>query len=197
MGADVVSLVPLEIGNVCVGWLAGAWNTATLPENVSVPQLGLQVEAAARGVGVAPSGNWVVWPATGCITAHCGSALAGETFKNEAVNCTCCAGCNSVGTVAVAGDIETRMPVSSVSVAVPVFFVAASAAAVNVIVGIGFGKFDSEGAVYVRTLLGAVGVVVQVPIAPVPPCILSPLLQFFTVCCVGFGTVVVGASMYT
>jgi len=53
------------------------------------------------------------------------------------------------------------------------------------------------GAVYVSTLLGDVGVLVQVPIVPVPPCILSPLLQFFTVCCAGFGTAVVGATVYT
>ena len=42
---------------------------------------------------------------------------------------------------------ETRMPVSKVIVAVPFLLLLAEAAAVNVSVGIGFGKFARAGAV--------------------------------------------------
>ena len=139
----------------------------------------------------------MVSPVTGCITFHCGSAFAGEMFKNDGVNCTCCAGVNPTGTVAVVGVVETRIPVSIETIAVPVFLWSASAVAVNVIVGMGFGKFANVGAVYVNTLLGAVGVSVHVPIVPVPPCNLSPLLQVLTVTCFGAGVCVVGVGVYT
>ena len=56
--------------------------------------------------------------ATGCITFHCGLAFAGDTFKNDGVNCTCCAGLNPTGTVAVVGVVETRIPVSIETIAV-------------------------------------------------------------------------------
>jgi hypothetical protein len=142
VGAAVDAVEPLEIGEVLVGCVAGAVN---VPFDEIVPQLGLQV--TSWGSGVVPAGKSVVLFATGCTTFHCGLALAGETFKKLAVNCTCCAGLISVGTVAVDGVTDTRMPVSSVNSAVPFLFLAASAAAVNVIVGMGFGKFDNVGAV--------------------------------------------------
>jgi hypothetical protein len=93
-------------------------------------------------------------------------AVAGDEFRKSAVNCTCCAGLISVGTVAVEGVTDVRMPVSSVTTAVPVLLWFAVAVALNVSVGIGFGKFASAGAVYVNTLLGAFGVEVHVPRLP-------------------------------
>jgi hypothetical protein len=43
----------------------------------------------------------------------------------------------------------------------------------------------------------AAGVLVQVPMLPVPPCILSPLLQLLTVTDVGLGLDEVAAGVYT
>jgi hypothetical protein len=136
------------------------------------PQLGLQLAPLGVGVPHEPpltiEGKLlqilVLDPETGCITFH--DTLMGGVFSSETVKETPCAGFNPTGTVAVDGVTETRMPVSSVIIAVPVFLWSASAVAVNVSVGTGFGKFASAGAVYVKTLLGADGVLVHVPRLP-------------------------------
>jgi hypothetical protein len=140
----------------------------------------------------------VVLFATGCTTFHCGFAFAGETFKKSAVNCTCCAGVISVGTVAVEGVTAVRMPVSRVSDAAPVFALFAAAVDVNVMIGIGFGKLASVGAVYVRTLLVEDGVAVHVPRLPPPSAAtVWPEVQFCFAVCAGFGCAVVGNGVYT
>ena len=87
----------------------------------------------------------------GCVTSHC--KFVGGEFSSDAVNCTVCAGVTPTGTVAVACVIDTRMPESSVITVVPVFFVSAFYAAVNVIVGTGLGNLDKGGAVYVITVV--------------------------------------------
>lgn len=144
-------------------------------------------------MGAKPFGKSVVSPVTGCITAQVGEGFTGGAFKKEAVNCTCCAGFNPTGTVAVVGVTETRIPESNVITAVPVFFLSASALAVKVNWGIGLGKLLSVGAVYVRTLVAAVGVSVQVP--TVPPFSDIPLVHG-PVTAFGFGCAVVGNGVY-
>jgi hypothetical protein len=64
--------------------------------------------------------------------------------------------------------------------------------AVKVNCGIGFGKLLSVGAVYVRTLVEAVGVSVQVP--TVPPFSDIPLVHV-PVTALGFGCAVVGTGV--
>jgi hypothetical protein len=171
--AAVVAVDPLVwTGEVLVGIVLGAVKVATGPDAVIDPQLGLQLAPLGVAVPHAPplviEGKLlqmlVLDPATGCITFQ--DTLMGGVFSSEAVKDTPCAGLNPTGTVAVVGVTATRMPVSSATTAVPVFLWSASAVAVNVSVGTGFGKFASAGAVYVNTLLGAVGVVVQVPRLP-------------------------------
>src|SRR5260221_209898 len=66
------------------------------------------------------------------------------------------------GTVAVAGVIETRIPESRPTCPVPVFFLSASAVAIKLTMGIGFGKLLSDGAVYVKTFEPLVALVVHV-----------------------------------
>jgi hypothetical protein len=125
-------------------------------------------------------------------------AFAGETFRKSAVNFTCCAGDISVGTVAVEGVTEVRIPVSSDITAVPVFFLFASAVALNEIVGMGFGKSVNVGAVYVKTLLGDVGVVVHDPRLPLPKAdTFCPEVQLRGPTCAGFGCAVVGFGVYS
>jgi hypothetical protein len=51
------------------------------------------------------------------------------------------------GTVAVNGVIETRIPESSPTWPVPVFLWSASAVAIKLMMGIGFGKLLKDGAV--------------------------------------------------
>jgi len=84
---------------VLVGIVVGAVNT---PCAEIVPQLGLQDAPP----GASPLGKSVVSPVTGCITAHVGDGLTGGTFRNDAVNCTCCAGDNPTGTVAGAEELD-------------------------------------------------------------------------------------------
>jgi hypothetical protein len=77
----------------------------------------------------------------------------GVEFCSDAVNCTVCAGVTPTGTVALPGVTDTRIPESSDIVAVPVLLWFASAVAVYVTVGIGFGNLESGGAVYVSTVV--------------------------------------------
>jgi hypothetical protein len=135
-----------------------------------VPQVGLHV--TARGLAVSLL-VFVVSLGFGCTRFHCRFS-AGE-FSREAVNFTVAAGVSPTGTVAVVGEREPRIPESSVTVAVAVFLVFASAVAVKVSVGGGLGKLANEGAVKVRTLDPLVVVITQVPIEP--PFILWPLVQ--------------------
>jgi hypothetical protein len=135
--------------------LAGAVNTPV--EESMDPQLGLQVVPLGLAVPQTPplvkegkslqmvADDAAVDETTGCMTFQL--RLSGALFANVAVNWICCAGDNPTGAVAVKGVTEMRIPVSSVIAEVPVFFVSASAAAVNVITGIGLGKFCKEGAV--------------------------------------------------
>ena len=193
VGAAVDALDPLETGLVSLGKVAGAVNT---PWEDMLPQFGLH--DAPFGSATSPSGKYFVLFATGCITAHWGFALPGDTFRKDAVNCTCCAGLNPTGTVAVAGVALTAMPELSEMTAVPFLFFAASAVAVNVSVGGGEGKFESVGDVYVSTLFVDDGAVVHVPRLPLfsagtfwPDVHVPP----FT--CEGFGVCVVGNGVYT
>jgi hypothetical protein len=189
MGAAVDAFDPLDFGYVSAGIVAGAVKT---PCAEIVPQFGLQL--APAGVAAPPGGKSVVSPATGCSTFHVGGGFTGGTFKNDAVNCTCCAGFNPTGTVTVRGVTDARMPVSSETTAVPFLLVAAVAAAVKVSVGIGLGKFASAGAVYVKTFVAAVGVLVQVPM--LPPFTVWPLVQFASEVGGGLGFEVVGNGVY-
>jgi hypothetical protein len=189
-------------GKVLVGTVAGAVKVATVPEVVIEPQEGLHVlplglatpQVVVPVTGGKSSQICVLEPATGCITAHI--TVVGGVFSSEAVNATDAAGLSPTGTVGDVGLTDARMPESSVTTAVPVFFLLALAVAVKVIVGIGFGKLASVGAVYVSTLFAESGVLDHVPMFPVPPCILSPLLQFLTVTEVGLGFEVVAAGVY-
>ncbi len=87
----------------------------------------------------------VVLPTGGCTTAQ--FKVVGGVFAREAVKVAICAGVIPTGTVAVVGVREARIPVSMITVAVPVFFLSALAVAVKVSVGMGLGKLDKEGAV--------------------------------------------------
>src|ERR1700739_3058237 len=150
--AAVAAVEALETGNVSVGTVVGAVNT---PFCEIVPQFGLQVAPKGLAEPQAPPLTTegkalqmaVLDPATGCMTAHFGLALAGEIFKNDAVNWICCAGFRPTGAVAVVGVTDTRIPVSSETTTVPVLWVSAAAVAVNVIVGTGLGKLLNAGAV--------------------------------------------------
>lgn len=136
-----------------VGTVLGAVKIATVPEVVIDPQLGLHVFppglAPPHAVEPTTGGNasqiCVLDPATGCITAHI--TLVGGVLSSEAVKETAAAGLSPTGTVAEDGVIDVRMPESRLTTAVPFLLVFAVAAAVNVMVGIGFGKFASVGAV--------------------------------------------------
>lgn len=151
--AAVAPELLVVMGAVFVGTEVGAVKVATVPEVVIEPQLGLQDFApglATPQVVVPVTGGnasqiCVDDPATGCITAH--FTVVGGVFSNDDVNDTVAAGLKPTGTVAVEGTTEARMPESKATTAVPVFFLLASAVAVNVMVGIGFGKFASVGAV--------------------------------------------------
>ena len=74
-------------------------------------------------------------------------AVEGFVLSNEALNTACCAGVMPTGTVAVNGVIETRIPESSPACPVPVFEWSASAVAIKLMTGIGFGKLLRDGAV--------------------------------------------------
>jgi hypothetical protein len=103
-----------------------------------------------------------------CTNRNC--AFTGGAFRKEGKNVLLCAGVNPTGTVAVAGVTDTRIPESSATIAVPVFFLSASAVAVNVRIGTnGFGKFARDGAVYVSTFEPFAVVIVHVPMLPVRP----------------------------
>ena len=140
-------------GEVLVGMVAGAVKVATVPEVVIDPQLGLQVlppglatpQVVVPVIAGKSSQICVLEPATGCITAH--MTVVGGVFSSEAVNATDAAGLSPTGTVGAAGLTEARIPESRITTAVPVFLVFAVAAAVKVMVGIGFGKLASVGAV--------------------------------------------------
>jgi hypothetical protein len=133
----------LPAGFVSVGNVVGAVNTPLLS---IVPQEGSQVSDCGFGL----------WSFTfvdavfGCTTMYL--ADEGSVFNSDTLNVAFCAGFIPTGTVAEVGVTDTRIPVSSATCPAPVFFVSASAAAVNVSTGIGFGKLPSEGAVYVSTL---------------------------------------------
>ena len=70
------------------------------------------------------------------------------------------------GTVAVVGVTETRIPESRPTCPVPVLLWFASAVAIKLMTGIGFGNLLSDGAVYVNTFEPFVELVVQVPMLP-------------------------------
>ncbi|HUI53038.1 MAG TPA: hypothetical protein VLX60_14735, partial [Terriglobales bacterium] len=100
----------------------------------------------------------------------------------------------------VVGLSAVRIPLSRDTVAVPVFFVSASASAVNVSVGTyGLGKFASVGAVYVNTLDPFAVLVVQLPndpVSPLDPPLNDPPEVHVPVTAVGLGVEVVGAGVY-
>jgi hypothetical protein len=75
------------------------------------------------------------------------TAVEGFVLSNEASNDAVCAGVMPTGTVAVNGVIETRIPESSPTWPVPVFLWSASAVAIKLMMGIGFGKLLKDGAV--------------------------------------------------
>lgn len=151
--AAVAPELLVVMGDVLVGMELGAVKTATDPEVVMEPQLGLQVLApglAMPQVVVPVTGGKALQtavdvPATGCITAH--MTLVGGVFSKEAVNETEAAGLRPTGTVAVAGVMVVRIPESKLTTAVPFLLLFASGTAVKVIVGMGFGKLASVGAV--------------------------------------------------
>lgn len=151
--AAVAPELLVVMGEVLVGMELGAVKVATVPEVVIEPQLGLHVFApglATPQVVVPVTGGnasqiCVLDPATGCITAHI--TVVGGVFSSEAVNDTVAVGLRPTGTVAVEGVTEARIPESRLTTAVPVFLWLASAVAVKVMTGIGFGKLASVGAV--------------------------------------------------
>ena len=171
-----------------------------MPVEVSIePQPGLHVVPS----GLAPPHDplatnagkslqiCVLEPTTGCMT--CQFSPTGGPLARFAVNWICCDGLKPTGAVALAGDTATRMPESKVSTAVPFLAVSAAAAAVNVITGIGFGKFDNAGAVYDSVLFVVLWVVVQVPIDP--PFTVCPLVQFAALVVFGLGVDCVGVGV--
>ena len=81
----------------------------------------------------------------GCTNRNC--ALSGGEFWKDGENVAVCAGVMPTGTVAVAGVTETRIPESRPTCPVPVFLWSASAVAIKLMMGIGFGKLLSDGAV--------------------------------------------------
>ena len=81
----------------------------------------------------------------GCTKRNC--ALSGGEFWNDGENVAVCAGTMPTGTVAVGGVIDTRIPESSPTCPVPVFLWSASAVAIKLMMGIGFGKLLNDGAV--------------------------------------------------
>src|SRR5580700_2940308 len=76
-----------------------------------------------------------------------------EAFNNVTINRSVTAGVTPTGIFTVVGVTETRIPESKLIVAVPVFFLSASAVAVSVIAGSTVGKFASAGAVKVTTVV--------------------------------------------
>ena len=117
--------------------------------------------------------------------------MAGE-LRKDALSEICCAGVKPTGTVTVDGVTETRIPESKLTVAVPVLFLLASAWAVKVSVGAGFGKFERGGAVYVNTFEPLVVVMTQVPTDP--PFSMEPVVQF-PVTAFGFASEAVGSGV--
>lgn len=174
----------LPDGVVSVGKVVGAVKIPLLLASIE-PQVGAHV--VDNGFGVCSV--TVEEPAFGCTTSH--FRFNGGEFNKDAVKVTDWFGVNPTGTVAVAGETETRMPESKPTVAVPVFLLSASAVAVKVSRGVGFGKFASEGAVYVKTFEPFVVVITHEPIFPLTPVIVPPLVQF-PVTAVGLGCAVVG-----
>jgi hypothetical protein len=75
------------------------------------------------------------------------TAVEGFVLSNEGLKDAVCAGVIPTGTVAVRGEIETRIPESRPICAVPVFLWSASAVAIKLRTGIGFGKLLRDGAV--------------------------------------------------
>jgi ABC-type methionine transport system permease subunit len=96
-------------------------------------------------------------------------------FSSDAVKASVAGGVKPTGIVTDNGESEPRIPESSVTMAVAVFLVSASASAVKVSVGGGLGKLANVGAVKVRTFDPFVVVITHVPIEP--PFIVCPLVQ--------------------
>ena len=123
------------------------------------------------------------------------TAVEGLVLSSEALNDAVCAGVMPTGTVAVRGLIETRIPESSPTWPVPVFFLSASAVAIKLRTGMGFGKLLSDGAVYVSTFEPFVELVVHVPM--LPPFTVWPEVHGAAFVGTGLGVAVVGSGVYT
>jgi hypothetical protein len=77
----------------------------------------------------------------------------GAAFNSVTMKRSVTAGVTPTGIFTAVGVTETRMPESKLIVAVPVFFLSASAVAVSVIVGSCVGKLERAGAVNVTTVV--------------------------------------------
>src|SRR6266436_6223592 len=108
-----------------------------------VPQVGSH--ESESGFADASNGFVVDFDESGCTNRNC--ALSGGEFMNDGKNVAVCGGVMPTGTVAVRGVIETRIPESRPTCPVPVFLWSASAVAIKLIMGIGFGKLLKDGAV--------------------------------------------------
>jgi len=74
-------------------------------------------------------------------------AVSEFVLRSETLNTAFCGGVIPTGTVAVDGLIEMRIPESRPTCPVAVFLWSASAVAIKLMTGIGFGKLLNDGAV--------------------------------------------------
>jgi hypothetical protein len=112
-----------------------------VPFTSIVPQVGSQ----ESDNGLAKVSRLFLDAVFGCTNLK--TAVEGFVLSNEALKEAVWAGVIPTGTVAVGGLIETRMPESRPTCPVPVFFLSASAVAIKLRTGMGFGKLLRDGAV--------------------------------------------------
>lgn len=125
-------------GVVAVGRVSGA---VKVPFTSILPQVGSQLSDN----GLAKVSRLFLDAVLGWTSLK--TAVEGLVLSNEALKEAVWAGLIPTGTVAVNGVIETRIPESRPTCPVPVFFLSASAVAIKLRTGMGFGKLVSDGAV--------------------------------------------------
>ena len=140
--ATIVSTAGVDVTVVLVGIVVGAVYVMLFEPGtgvLSVPQVGEHV--ATDGYGIVDVGKV-------CVISHVIPLLCKSLVRAPTNVC-----CSPVGTEAVVGVIPTKIPESSTSVAVPVFFVSCADVAVTVTTSPG-------NAVWSGTFDGAVNVTV-------------------------------------
>ena len=100
------------------------------------------VHVSARGFGERSRG--LLDAVFGCTNLKV--AVSEFVLRSEMLKTAVCGGVIPTGTVAVNGLIETRIPESRPTCPVAVFFLSASAVAIKLTMGIGFGKLLNDGA---------------------------------------------------